>query len=209
MGLWDALEAGNLRELKWLVGKIPSQLNARGPYGKTPLMEASDWNHAAVVSWLLDIGVAIEERDDGGATALSRVSRDGSLPMVRLLLERGADPTTADDWGTTPLMAASGGGTFECVRELLGHPQTRATINHRNIDGSTALWVACYWGCVNRTKALLECGADPTIARDDGTTPMAIAKVEEDPRVFGGRPACVAVLEVCPTFPPLLRWSAG
>jgi ankyrin repeat protein len=101
--------------------------------------------------------------------------------VVRLLLERGADPTIATGRGSTPLMAASSQGHLEVVRLLLGHPAPRPPSTTAMTRRPTALWWACYMGRGGVVRALLESGADPTIADNDGTTPMAIAKQEPPP----------------------------
>jgi ankyrin repeat protein len=119
-------------------------------------------------------------------------------PAVRLLVERGADPAIANHVGLTPLMTASAGGHLEIVRFLLGLPSAKATIDRRDNYGQTALWLACSTARGGVVRALLEGGADPTIADNGGTTPMAIAKQEPEPDgIFAeGRRECVAALEV-------------
>jgi ankyrin repeat protein len=194
MLILDAAEAGDLAEVQRLVGQDASLLNARGPHlARTPLMVASQGGHMGVVCLLLDKGAAINERDAGGCTALWYACCDGRPSVVRLLLERGADPTIATGWGSTPLIEASSQGHLKVVRSLLGHPSARATINRRDINGRTALWWACYKGSAGVVRALLESGADATIASNAGTTPMAIAK--HGVTAEGCR-ECVAALEV-------------
>jgi hypothetical protein len=61
------------------------------------------------------------------------------------------------------------------------------------------MWEACYRGRGVVVRALLEGGADPTIARNNGTTPVAIVKQINDlryPVTAEGRRECVAALEV-------------
>jgi ankyrin repeat protein len=60
------------------------------------------------------------------------------------------------------------------------------------------MWWACYMGRGEVVRALLESGADPKVAHNEGTTPVAIAKGD---RPFSsisaeGRRECVAALEV-------------
>jgi uncharacterized protein len=200
MSIWRAAYGGDLAEVERLVGQDPGLLDIKDGRGWTPLMAASVMGHAGVARWLLDKGAVINERDSDRWTALYLACFEGCHPVVRLLVERGADPTLADRWRTTPVMLASSRGHLEVVRLLLGHPSARTTINHRNHEGKTALWGACYWGRGEVAKALLESGADPTIAHHDDTTPMAIAKQNPPPNrdeiSSEGRRECVAALEV-------------
>jgi ankyrin repeat protein len=203
-GIWQAAREGDLAEVEGLLGQDPGLLDARY-LGWTPLVYASHQGHVGVVRWLLDQGAAILERDANGCTALWFACQEGHAPVASLLLERGADSTIATAGGATPLMAASEKGHPEVVRVLLGHPSAKANINHRARHGETALWHACYRGRGGVARALLASGADPTIAANDGTTPMAIAK--QDPPSYPpgitaeGRRECVAALEVRSCLP--------
>jgi hypothetical protein len=96
------------------------------------------------------------------------------------------------------LIAASSEGHLEVVRLLLGSPNGQVSINHRDQFDRTALWKACRGGRGGVVRALLDKGADPTISRRGGTTPMAAAKEPPLPRgvTVEGRRECVAALEV-------------
>jgi ankyrin repeat protein len=189
-GIWEAAEAGDLAEVQRLVGHDPGLLNAM----------ASEEGHVGVVRWLLDHGAPVNHQGDFEGTALWYASCYGHAPVARLLLERGADPAIVDAEGATPLLIASSNGHLEFVRVLLGHPSGRATIDDRDEDGQTALLGACFSGYTGIARALLESGADPTIAHNDGTTPMAYAKQDPDPYrddiSAEGRRECVVALEV-------------
>jgi ankyrin repeat protein len=162
--------------------------------GSTPLMRATENRHLETVRCLLDHPSAADtiNMDTGtDGTALSRACARGCRDVVTLLLERRADPVITDGLGQTPLMTAIYYRYFDTVQLLLGHPRVKATINHRDFSGKTALWLAlddrssCHLG----VKALLEAGADLTIADNIGTTPMERARRINDP-------ACIEVLEV-------------
>jgi hypothetical protein len=198
--IWQAAWRGDAGEVERLLGHNPTLLKRKdyGPFsfeGKTPLMVASMKGHVEVVRLLIDKGAAIDEHTSG-TTALWYACHHGRLPVVRLLVERGADPAGR----STPLIAASAEGHVEVVRVLLSYPRAQATINHRGSRGQTALWRTCYGGHPAVVSALLEGGADPTIASNNGTTPMAIAKAQQDPPLAHvsaeGRLNCVAALEV-------------
>jgi ankyrin repeat protein len=204
--IWHAAMDGDVGEVERLIGQDPGLLDAGDEDGWTPLMFASAKGHVGVVRWLGDEGAAINERDlQEGGTGLFLACCQGHAPVVRLLLERGADPTIADTGNSTPLMIASGQGHLEVVRVLLGRPSGKATVNHRNVSGRTALWWACCQGRGGVVRALLESAADPTVAEIDGTTPTAVAKevteqgadTPEDRKISAeGRRECVAALEV-------------
>jgi ankyrin repeat protein len=197
MSIWRAAEAGDLAEVERLVGHDPGLLNATDGDGRTPVMWTPREGHVGVVRWLLDKGAAIDQRDVYGQTALWLACRSGHHPVVRLLLEGGGDPTIALNGGGNPLITASEQGHLKVVSVLLGHPSAKATINDRNDTGKTALWWACCYGRGGVATALLENGADPTIAENDGTTPVAVAMQEcLHLRTDEGRRECVAALEV-------------
>jgi ankyrin repeat protein len=169
--------------------------------GCTPLMGAAGDGHVEVVRFLLGHPIAVttlDLRDTNGVTALWWACGEGFEGVARALLESGADPAIADQHDCTPLMEASSEGHLEVLRLLLGHPIAKTTVNHRDCLGRTALWWACFEGRVGVVRALLESGADLTIADNDGTTPMAIAKqIPTDGEISAeGRRECVAALKV-------------
>jgi hypothetical protein len=150
MDIWVYVDAGDVEEIERLVGQDPSLLNAGDEY----LMLASELGHVEVVQWLLDKGASMQGQDVDGRTALWYASGHEHSPVVRLLLGRGADPAIADKDGSTPLMIASTRHESDVVRVLLDNPGGKATINHRNVKGETALWKACCYGNAKWVTAL-------------------------------------------------------
>jgi uncharacterized protein len=67
---------------------------ASGPDEKVPEAEA-----AKVVTFLLDAGAHIDDRDDRGRTALMIAAEGGRAEIASLLLARGADPALKDKAG--------------------------------------------------------------------------------------------------------------
>jgi uncharacterized protein len=198
MNIWRAARVGDVGEVERLVGEDSDLLDAKSRACKTPLMRASEKGRTGVVQWLVDEGAAMNERADDGHTALWLACSLGKPSVVGLLLQRGADPTIVNFGGYTPLIAASDAGHVDVVRLLLGNPSARATINHCTWYGQTALSWACYRGRGMVARALLQSGADLTIAEQGGVTPMAIAKhYHALPHGRAeGRRECVAALEV-------------
>jgi ankyrin repeat protein len=81
-------------------------INARYPNELTLLMWASGPDEKApeaqainVVSYLLDAGAHIDDRDDRGRTALMIAAEGGHTEIANLLLARGADPSLKDKAG--------------------------------------------------------------------------------------------------------------
>jgi uncharacterized protein len=81
-------------------------VNARYPNDLTVLMWASGPDEQApeaqavkVVSFLLDAGAHIDDRDARGRTALMIAAEGGHAEIADLLLARGADPSLADKAG--------------------------------------------------------------------------------------------------------------
>jgi uncharacterized protein len=81
-------------------------VNARYPNDLTALMWASGPDDHApeaqavkVVSFLLDAGAHLDDRDDRGRTALMIAAEGGHAEIANVLLARGADPSLADKAG--------------------------------------------------------------------------------------------------------------
>jgi ankyrin repeat protein len=81
-------------------------VNARYPNDLTLLMWASGPDENApeaqavqVVSYLLDAGAHVDDRDDRGRTALMIAAEGGHAEIAGLLLARGADPALRDKAG--------------------------------------------------------------------------------------------------------------
>ena len=82
--------------------------NVQDTYGWTPLMRAVYGNKRAAAAALLEHdGVALEMRDERGATALHVAVERGHPALVAELLAHGADPGSTDDAGRGPLLKAS------------------------------------------------------------------------------------------------------
>jgi uncharacterized protein len=210
MHIWRAAREGNLAGVMRVVESKPSMINAKdtSPSRMTPLMwacrwtsEATPWTEEAgrryleLLRWLIDKGAVIDDKNKQECTALFLASASGRVPLVMLLLERGADPMIANPQKYTALMTASAKGFAEVVRCLLGHHAVLVNINHQDVSGKTALWVACDYGRGEVARVLLEAGADPTVAKTDGTIPLDIARQPHpDPATREGRRECEALL---------------
>jgi uncharacterized protein len=135
------------------------------------------------------------------------ISRGRNLPMARLLLRRGSspenalwaaafaddvnaidllvrhgaslDPVTEDE---TPLMSAIKWSRFAAADRLLRHG---ANVNFQDSRGRTALHRVLEKNSHRRhIEMLLRSGADPTIRRRDGKSPLDLVRNRRDKTLF-------------------------
>jgi ankyrin repeat protein len=152
--------------------------------GNCPLHFAAREGHTDIVELLLKHGARINERGNGGATALAFALVFASRPKVKvveLLLRHGADPNILTERGYSPLHFAASVGCTDSVALLLEHG---ARVNDLG-EGVTALAYACdydedlLWpSCPDYPKVvelLLQHGADPNILTWDGNSPLYFA----------------------------------
>uniref|UniRef100_A0A146L198 Kinase D-interacting substrate n=1 Tax=Lygus hesperus TaxID=30085 RepID=A0A146L198_LYGHE len=101
--------------------------------------------------------VAVDDKDENGATALHFAATKGKPNFVRILINHNADINAEDQDNWTPLLCASKEGHFEVVQELLDRDANK---EHRDVGGWSALMWASYKGHTNTALLLLEKGAD-------------------------------------------------
>ena len=171
-------------------GADVNQVRENGDW--TALMIACKKGHAVIVQVLLEHGeIAVNQGGageritscrplrtvhhaplvyvPGGKTALIVACLNGHAEVASMLLKKGADVNHAKDDGWTALMFACQEGHEPVVEVLLGHETTQVDqINE--VNGSTALIVACSHGKANVASMLLEKGADVNHAQVDGWT---------------------------------------
>jgi FOG: Ankyrin repeat len=127
------------------------------PLHPTDLPAAATAGALATVQRLLELGFAVDTRDDQGASALLRACGAGHREIAACLLDAGADPTLAARSGVTPLAAAVAARREALVALLLQH---EVSADQRLPNDATALMVAAAMGYPEITEQLLDAGAD-------------------------------------------------
>lgn len=139
---------------------------------ETPLIAAVDAHSAPFIELLLSKGADVNAVNIAGLTPLMEAVRlhadevdcpkrfnnvCGNAPylqMIRLLLDHGANPNFRDKDRWNPLFAD----------------------RYPYLSGSTPLCIAARYGWTDVAKLLVVHGANPSIPRSDGATPLAIAR---------------------------------
>ncbi|KAK7498759.1 hypothetical protein BaRGS_00009851, partial [Batillaria attramentaria] len=96
---------GNLKKVRSLLSE-GHPVNVRDNCGWTPLHEAANHDHKALVELLLDAGADINDRGGelcNGITPLIDAASCGNMDVVQLLIKRGANTLAKDTNGSTAL----------------------------------------------------------------------------------------------------------
>ncbi|WOK96677.1 hypothetical protein Cni_G05384 [Canna indica] len=118
-----------------------------------------------------------------GWTRVHAAAAAGEWEELKRILEEEEEEEAAaaaaiaearDAEGRTPVMVAAGKGQVKCVRELV--EKWGADKDARSGDGRTALYRAASNGDADTVTALLEMGADASIATARSRTPLDVAR---------------------------------
>lgn len=133
------------------------------------LIDAATKGQLERVNSILCAGVDVDVRDEDGCTALHCALSEGFLDVAALLISKGADRSLLDSSGFTGLHWA----TFSNDREIMeiSYIETIGA-NPRDALGRTPLTYAITQKASAAVCWLLEHGADPNIADDDGWTSL-------------------------------------
>ena len=131
---------------------------------KSPLLRART---EFITKLLLEHGADPNKAEEWDkSTPLLEAAFWGHNEVICILLETGADTEQRNKWGTAPLINAASQNHIEAVKILLG---AKALVDNADLDGRSPLWGT---GSELIVKILLDHGADPNKADENGTTPL-------------------------------------
>ena len=111
----------------------------------------------------------VNRRNSTGASPLFCASQEGTLASVKMLYDAGADPNQLKHiLGTDPVAMGLSQVPVDGSLPVAG----------RAGGGASPLFIATWFGHTSVVAFLLENGADPNLANDDGDTPLVCALVE-------------------------------
>ena len=157
---------------RYLVGKHPEHVNAKGGRMITPLMATLHEKHFQIAELLHQHGADVNVRGQSKATSLLVACTTGTMDIVQWLLNHGADVDAQSNESCAPIHSAAGWGRLEVVRMLVEHD---ADVNARGRDGMVPLHFATRHGesyYVDIVQLLLDHGANPNARDDDDCTPL-------------------------------------
>jgi ankyrin repeat protein len=177
-GLHAAAFSGDLAAIEKLV-QAKADLNARDPYGRTPLHVATHARKPDAVRLLMRAGAnhALLERDRYDAVTIAAVANDEGT--LRVLLAEGASARLVTSrYDGTALIAAAHLGHAGIVRQLIA---AGAPLDHVNNLHWTALIEAIVLGDggprhTETLRLLVEAGASLQLADRSGSTPLQLAR---------------------------------
>ncbi|WP_109506319.1 ankyrin repeat domain-containing protein [Nocardioides speluncae] len=164
-----------------------ADLEQRDRNGRTALLLAAAADHVAAARVLVAHGADPDALDDRHDTPWLVTGVTGSVAMAELLLTADPDLTIRNRFGGISVIPASERGHVDYVRRVV---RTDIDVNHVNDLGWTALLEAVILGRGTEpwqkiVRILLDHGADPSIADNDGVTALEHAAAKGYDEIAG------------------------
>lgn len=177
-GLHAAAHNGDVTKISQLIAQ-KADVNARDPYGRTPLHVATYAGKTEAIRALIEVGAnpGLLEKDRYDAVTIAAVADNEAA--LRTLLSLGASAKlTTSRYDGTALIAAAHLGHDGVVKQLIA---AGAPLDHVNNLHWTALIESIVLGNggprhVATLQALVSAGANLQLADRNGNTPLKLAK---------------------------------
>ncbi|XP_071877103.1 uncharacterized protein [Bombus fervidus] len=140
----------------------------------TPLILAASAGREKVVNTLLTEGANVNAKTQEGHSALQYAASKNWKSICAALLEKDAYINITDKRGATPLHRAASKGNIAIVELLIGCGRN-LDIDSKDVDGNSALHLACEENRVDEAKLLVKNGASTTLMNKQKKTPLDLA----------------------------------
>jgi ankyrin repeat protein len=177
-GLHAAAAKGNAAEIGRLIA-LGERPDAKDTNGRTPLHVAAHMRQHAAARTLLRLGADPNALDAQRYDIVTIAAVNNDVEMLKAALEGGANARAiTSPYDGTALIAAAHLGHAEVVRVLIA---AKAPLDHVNNLGWTALIESIVLGNggkdhTDTLDALVQAGANLTLADRQGVTPLGLAK---------------------------------
>jgi len=132
-------------------------INAEGPEGRTPLIEAARSGRLSFVELLIRKGADVNKADINGETPLLAAAAKGHLPVVDYLVEHGVDISKTDSGNVGLLFSLLLEGHFSAADCLFRKGIEADLVVETDV---TPLLFAGRLNCIRVTRRLLDLSAD-------------------------------------------------
>ncbi|WNJ89862.1 ankyrin repeat domain-containing protein [Bosea sp. 685] len=175
--LIEAAAAGRADEVSRLV-TAGAPLDARDAQGRSALLLAVAGNHVGAARALLDAGASPNTQAANRDTPWLLAGALGRAEIITAMLPRKPDLTIRNRYGGNALIPACERGHVEAVKLLL---TSGIDLDHVNDLGWTCLLEIVILGDGGTrhqqvAKLVLDAGANPGLADEDGVSPLAHAR---------------------------------
>jgi uncharacterized protein len=175
LGPWAAKADSNPPDITLAALDAGTNLKAAGQVSAAyALHAAAIYDRPDMARQLVEGGVPVDMRNDGGLTPLMTAARFGNVAVAETLIELGADLSARNPAGHTALHVAALAGQAGVAGLLIAHGADRnARLEH---NGETPLHLAALLGRLKVIDLLLSQGVDVNIRDDQGVTALQYAR---------------------------------
>ncbi len=171
----EAARHGRLQDVKSILDRDITQLEARDALEATPLIVASTEGHVDVVEYLLEKGAFVNATVAAGNSSLHFASMGDHLDVASLLINAGADVGLLNERRRTPLATAVSRNISPDIVTLL--VENGADLSPVDFIGMTPLKIAIYSPADSIVNRLLDLSA-PLPTDENGIWEMAHGAAE-------------------------------
>ncbi|MCD4784273.1 MAG: ankyrin repeat domain-containing protein [Candidatus Eremiobacteraeota bacterium] len=183
----NAIKLGNMGQVKQMLKKAPSLVNARGRYKKTIFNKTITFEapalHFAIrqgdlkmAKYLVSKGANIEGKNNYGTTSLLASLTFKKKNIAKYLINKGANVNapvlSGGSKGWTALRMAANNGYTDIVNLLI---KKGAKVNAKDANGLMPLHGASYFGYTDIVQILISGGANVNAVDKDGNTALHAA----------------------------------
>jgi len=111
---------------------------------------------------------------------LNDAVRNADFETVQHLLSLGTNPNELNNYGSSALSGAAGNCSRDSIKIIKLLFDNGAKLNHQNRQGLTPIGNASALNCYQNAQLLMQLGADPEIAANNGWTPLISAVANQN-----------------------------
>lgn len=187
--LLEASARGDAARVSGLLAE-GAPIEARDTQGNTPLLRATQGNHADTARVLIEAGANVNAQNQMQDSAYLLAGAQGYRDILSLTLRHGADLKSTNRYGGTALIPACERGHVEVVKTLLEAGVDPDHVNRLGWTGLLEAIILSDGGPRHQqiVALLIKGGADVNLADRDGVSPLQHARQR-------GQAAIAALLE--------------